>query len=69
MSDAINKILVVYHSGYGHTQRMAEAVAQGASAELVQIDADGNISDPGWAALDNAEAIIFGSPTYMGGPS
>lgn len=69
MPDANNKILVVYHSGYGHTQRMAEAVAQGASAELVQIDADGNISDPSWTALDNAEAIIFGSPTYMGGPS
>lgn len=61
--------VVVYHSGYGHTQRMAEAVADGAGAAIHAIDADGNLSDEGWAALDAADAIIFGSPTYMGGPS
>ena len=61
--------VVVYHSGYGHTQRMAEAVAEGAGAALHAIDAEGNLSDEGWAALDVADAIIFGSPTYMGGPS
>jgi NAD(P)H dehydrogenase (quinone) len=61
--------VVVYHSGYGHTQRMAEAVAEGARAALHAIDAEGNLSDEGWAALDAADAIIFGSPTYMGGPS
>ena len=60
---------IVYHSGYGHTQRMAEAVAEGAAATLHAIDAEGNLSDDGWAALDAADAIIFGSPTYMGGPS
>ena len=27
--------VVVYHSGYGHTQRIAQAVADGASAELM----------------------------------
>ena len=25
------KTIVVYHSGYGHTKRMAEAVAEGAA--------------------------------------
>lgn len=60
---------VVYHSGYGHTKRVAEAVADGASADLIAIDADGNIPDSAWDTLDAADAIIFGSPTYMGGPS
>jgi len=58
--------VVIYHSGYGHTQRVAQFVAQGANAALIAIDADGNIADSDWAALDAADAIIFGSPTYMG---
>jgi multimeric flavodoxin WrbA len=62
----MSKIVVVYHSGYGHTQRVAEAVAQGAGATLLPIDAEGNISEAGWATLDGADAIIMGSPTYMG---
>jgi multimeric flavodoxin WrbA len=59
-------IVVVYHSGYGHTQRMAQAVADGAGAELLAIDADGNLPEGGWDTLDAADAIIMGSPTYMG---
>ncbi|MGO2321036.1 MAG: flavodoxin family protein [Vibrio toranzoniae] len=61
--------VVVYHSGYGHTKRMAEAVAEGARATLISIDQDGEINKEDWEALNNADAIIFGSPTYMGGPS
>ena len=60
------KTVVVYHSGYGHTQRVAQFVAQGANAELIAIDADGNLSEEQWSALDAADAIIFGAPTYMG---
>ena len=63
------KTAVVYHSGYGHTQRMAAAVADGAGAALVAIDADGNLADDAWNTLADADAILFGSPTYMGGPS
>jgi len=63
------KVAVVFHSGYGHTLRMAQAVAEGASAELVPIDAEGNLTDAGWATLDAADAIIMGSPTYMGSVS
>lgn len=62
----MSNIVVVYHSGYGHTQRMAQSVAQGAGAELVAIDAEGNVDEAGWAALNAADAIIMGSPTYMG---
>jgi multimeric flavodoxin WrbA len=62
-------IAVVYHSGYGHTQRQAQAVADGADARLIAIDADGNLPEGAWEQLAQADAIVFGSPTYMGGPS
>ncbi len=62
----MSKIVVVYHSGYGHTQRMAQAVAEGAGAELLAIDAEGNLPEGGWEQLQAAQAIIMGSPTYMG---
>ena len=69
------KVAVVYHSGYGHTKKQAEAIHAGAAsvdgvdAALYAIDAEGNLGDEAWAALDAADAILFGSPTYMGGPS
>ncbi|MDB6097095.1 MAG: NADPH-dependent reductase [Francisellaceae bacterium] len=69
------KGIIVYHSGYGHTQKQAEAIHEGfksfanASVNFVKIDADGNLTEDGWNALKNADAIIFGSPTYMGNVS
>jgi NAD(P)H dehydrogenase (quinone) len=65
----MSTIAVVFHSGYGHTQRMAQAVAEGAGAELLAIDADGNLPEGGWDTLAAAGAIIMGSPTYMGSVS
>ena len=69
----MTKVAIIYHSGYGHTKKQAEAVFAGASskasAELIAIDAEGNISDANWATLAAADAIIFGSPTYMGSVS
>jgi len=60
---------VVYHSGYGHTTKQAEALAKGAGADLIAINANGEISESQWATLDAADAIVFGSPTYMGSVS
>ena len=65
----MTKIAIVYHSGYGHTQRVAQAVAEGASAELIAIDADGNLPEGAWETLAAADAIVLGSPTYMGSAS
>jgi NAD(P)H dehydrogenase (quinone) len=65
----MTKIAVVFHSGYGHTLRMAQAVAQGAGGQLVAIDADGQLSEADWATLSAADAIVMGSPTYMGSVS
>ena len=67
--------VIVYHSGYGHTRKQAEAVHQGAAgvagatAELLEISAEGELPADGWQKLEAADAIVFGSPTYMGGPS
>ena len=65
------KIAVVYHSGYGHTEVVAQEVHRGAAesgaeAALVKIAPDGAVNEAGWAALDAADAIVFGAPTYMG---
>lgn len=65
----MSKIAIVYHSGYGHTQRLAESVAEGSKGELVAIDAEGNLTDAQWETLAAADAIVFGSPTYMGNVS
>jgi NAD(P)H dehydrogenase (quinone) len=63
------KVVIVYHSGYGHARRVAEHVAEGAGAELIPIDANGDIPEHGWNSIASADAIIFGAPTYMGSPS
>lgn len=65
----MSNIVIVYHSGYGHTKRVAEYVSEGAGGELLAIDAEGNLPDGAWETLAAADAIIFGTPTYMGGPS
>ncbi len=65
------RIAIVYHSGYGHTQRQAEAVRDGVGevpgAEVLLL----TIKDAQrrWDDLAAAEAIIFGAPTYVGSVS
>lgn len=67
--------VIVFHSGYGHTRKQAEAVHKGAAgvagatAELLAISAEGELTAGDWEKLDAADAIVFGTPTYMGGPS
>jgi multimeric flavodoxin WrbA len=65
----MSKIVIVYHSGYGHTKKVAEAVAAGSGGSLVAVDAEGNLPEGGWEQLAAAKAIVFGSPTYMGNVS
>ncbi|MFF7992916.1 flavodoxin family protein [Kitasatospora xanthocidica] len=68
MTAARPTVALAYHSGYGHTAVIAEAVARGAAAagaEVVTIAVDA-ITEEQWAQLDAADAIVFGSPTYMG---
>ncbi|MFD3542895.1 flavodoxin family protein [Streptomyces sp. NPDC058662] len=61
-------VSVAYHSGYGHTAVVAEAVragaaGAGATVHLIKVD---EIDDAQWELLDASDAIVFGSPTYMG---
>lgn len=60
------KIVIVYHSGYGHTAKVAEAIASTSGASLLAIDAEGHLPEGGWEQLNDADMIVFGSPTYMG---
>jgi multimeric flavodoxin WrbA len=64
-------VAIVYHSGYGHTHGIAEAVAAGARSvpgiEVALVPT--SEAEAREAELDAADAIVFGSPTYMGGVS
>ncbi|GIW98608.1 MAG: FMN reductase [Pirellulaceae bacterium] len=62
------KVAVIYHSRFGHTKLMAEAVCRGAgsvegvTAQLYTVEEATERLDE----LDEADAILFGCPTYMG---
>ena len=66
MSSAIT---IVFHSGYGHTRKIAQAVAAGSGATLLEVDANGELPPGGWEQLAASRLIVFGSPTYMGNVS
>ncbi|GAA1085141.1 flavodoxin family protein [Streptomyces javensis] len=63
------RISIACHGGRGHTARLGEAVQAGASrvphTEVTAVRVD-RITDQEWHRLDDADAIIFGAPTYMG---
>jgi NAD(P)H dehydrogenase (quinone) len=68
-------VAIIYYSGYGHTAKLAEAIQAGAAsavnttATLYRIDANGDLPEASWEAISQADAFIYGSPTYMGGPA
>lgn len=73
-------VSIVYFSGSGNTTKLANAVAEGASsvagtkANLIAVSGEdikqGRYENEGvLAQLDASDAIIFGAPTYMGGPA
>ncbi|MFC5658425.1 flavodoxin family protein [Streptomyces nogalater] len=66
------KVAVAYHSGYGHTAKQAAAVAAGAEKvpdTQVTLVSLAELTDELWQTLQESDAIIFGTPTYMGGSS
>ena len=75
----MTRVVVVYHSGAGHTKVIAQSVAKGALAvngvvvDVLCVDDvpafDSKVEQPAWEMLSNADAIVFGSPTYMGSVS
>lgn len=68
----MTKIAIAYHSGYGHTAKVATAVYEGVKnvsgveAQIINLD---KLTEAEWTKLDEADGIIFGCPTYMGSAS
>ena len=73
----MSKVSIVYFSQGGTTALLAQAVSQGvtsagATAELIRIEPD-HFAEGRWKndailqQLSEADAIIFGTPTFMGG--
>jgi NAD(P)H dehydrogenase (quinone) len=64
------RIAIVFHSGYGHTERFAQAISQGAKdsgGQVLLISVED--IDHYWDEVETMDAIIFGAPTYMGSAS
>ncbi|MBX9597655.1 MAG: flavodoxin family protein [Burkholderiales bacterium] len=64
----MKSIAIIYHSGYGHTAKQAQAVLDGAKSvngintHLISV---ADVAQH-WEVLNSADAIIFGSAVYMG---
>ena len=60
-------IAVIYHSNYGHTKRVAEAVVIGARQQLPDSQVKAvDVHKVDWEFLDQADLLVFGSAVYMG---
>lgn len=66
----MTKVTVIYHSKQGHTKTLAHEVAKGAESIGAQVNiitvTGHKMEQSDWEILDNSDAIIFGSPTYLG---
>lgn len=76
----MSTISIVYFSGSGHTAKLAESITKGAASvpgtttHLIAIEGGDIVkgryqNDTVFARLNASDAIIFGSPTFMGGPA
>ena len=68
----MTQVAIIYFSSFkGNTERLAQAVKRGAESvpdtTVTLIHTDD--VDQHWASLHAADAIIFGTPTYFGGPA
>jgi flavorubredoxin len=58
----MRKVLVIYYSRSGNTEKMAKAVAEGAKSDKkLAVDLSYHIEAE---ELSNYDAILFGTPTY-----
>ena len=61
----MSKILIIYFSKTGNTEKMAQAVAEGVKGEGVTVEVK-KVKDVKVDELLDASGIIIGSPTYFG---
>jgi NAD(P)H dehydrogenase (quinone) len=62
------KVLIVYDSRSGNTEKMAHAVAEGVKAEGVDVEAK-RVDEASVDELPEVDGLILGSPVYYGLPS
>lgn len=60
------KILIVYYTRTGNTEKMAQLIAEGAEGEGVEVEVR-SVSSTTAEDFLKADGIIAGSPTYYGG--
>ena len=74
----LHRVVIIYFSATGATAKLAEAVCAGAaevaeavSCRIVASDIVGGrfVNEEVLRIGDSADALAFGSPTYMGGPA
>lgn len=75
----MNKLSVIYHSVSGTTHQLAQAIVEGAAITGIQVNAiriqSEDINNGRYTnldvlnALEEADGVIFGSPTFMGSVS
>jgi NAD(P)H dehydrogenase (quinone) len=76
----MHRLALIYYSGTGMTHQLAMAIKQGAGVRgqvevathrIVgsEIELGRFKSDACLELVDSADAVVFGSPTYMGGPA
>lgn len=67
----MTKVAIVYHSGYGHTAVLADKIAEGVrdagqTPVLLKLDSAAQDFAPIIEQITDADAVVFGAPTYMG---
>ena len=63
------QIEIIHFSGTGRTTEIAEIIGEASGGRVWTIGQDGRAVDDLWHAADAADMLVFGSPTYMGGPA
>lgn len=59
---------IIYHSNYGHTRRVAQAISDGAATLVdVRLIDIATLNEDDWVYMDDAQMLVFGSAVYLGG--
>jgi len=62
------KVLIIYYSRTGNTEKMAELVGEGVKGEGVEVEIK-KVGDVKLEELLEVQGIVMGSPTYYGSPA
>ncbi len=61
---ASKKVLILYYSGSGNTQKMAKAIAEAMNSSAINVTVE-DVGKFDISLLPNYDSIILGSPTYF----